>query len=207
MSHPHLGLRLQDWPTLFHPGRATYTHNQRLACPQLPSSLPCLHLRQASTLDPSRPDDLELFWGASYCLRLPAAQGERLAEAICTLLSRPDVLREQAGDAATAEVLESVLRGWVEPGAARSVAEVEAERRRLVLARLSVKVGHTVSTDAELRSLQKGLADAVLHNLLPWPRRDGRQGGDDRPNQASGWGSEGAGVVCGQTNACGRCCL
>ena len=161
-----------------------FSHVTALPSLQLPSNL-----HQASTLDPSRQDDLELFWGASYCLCLPAAQGERLAEAIRTLLSQPDVLREQAGDGATAEVLESVLRGWVEPGAARSVAEVEAERRRLLLARLSVKVGHTVSTDAELRSLQKGLADAVLHNLLPWPRRDGRRGGDDRPNQARGRGS------------------
>lgn len=91
------------------------------------------------------------------------------------LLAQPDALRAQAGDASTAAVLERVLRGWVE-GAPRGVAAVEAERRRLLLARLSTKAGQRVSTDEQLRSLYGGQAEAALQHVLPWPRPSDCQG-------------------------------
>lgn len=81
------------------------------------------------------------------------------------LLAQPGGVSALLGDAAQAEALERVLRGWVE-GAPRSVAEVEAERRRLLMARLSLKAECDVSTEADLRQLYKQQAEAVLHTML-----------------------------------------
>ncbi|KAL4422968.1 hypothetical protein ABPG75_009165 [Micractinium tetrahymenae] len=128
-----------------------------------------LHL--ASTIDPGSPDDLEFFWGISYCLRLSPAHAAWLAAAVRALLAAPGGPAAQAGDAATARVLESVLRGWVEGGSARGVGEVEAERRRLLRARLSTRMGgQRVGSDEQMRQVYQQQAVAALHRLLPWPR-------------------------------------
>lgn len=125
---------------------------------------------QASTIDPSNQDDLAFIWGVQYCLRLSAAHSQRLAAAVRELLADPRALRDQAGDAGTAAVLERVLRGWVE-GAPRGVAEVEEERRRLLAARLSTKAGRRVSTAEDMRAVYQGQAEAAVASVLPWPRR------------------------------------
>jgi hypothetical protein len=126
---------------------------------------------QADSVDPSLPDDLDFFWGVHYCLKLPAPHAERLAAAVRGLLAQPDRLAQQLGSAAEVARFQGVLRGWLE--AQPSVEAVQEERRRLQMARLSLKQGRQFSTAAEVEELHGGYAAAILSRLLPWPSLDG----------------------------------
>lgn len=122
---------------------------------------------QASTIDPSSQDDLDFFWGVSYCLRLTPAHAERLAAAVRSLLDSPGRVGSWVPDAGEAASVEAALRGWLQPQ--RSVAEVERERTAVQMARLSSKVQQTVDTVDECRQLYSGQATAMLCTLLPCP--------------------------------------
>jgi hypothetical protein len=85
------------------------------------------------------------------------------------LLGAPDGLRSWVGDPAQAASLQEVLQGWLQP--APPVQEVLEERRRLQLARVSLRAGRQLSGDADMASVFSGLAVAVLETLLPWPTK------------------------------------
>lgn len=121
---------------------------------------------QANTIDPSLGEDLEFFWGVSYCLALPAAHATRLHAAVQQLLAAPAALHGWFRDPAQAVQIEAVLRGWLLP--APAVAALQAERSQLQMQRISLRSSTPMKTPDQLGDVLAQYALSMVVDLLPW---------------------------------------